>query len=98
MRTSNAKVRLAEIAERQSGRVAWSQLRMLADQHTLQRWRDHGYIHLVLPGVYAVGHRAADHTADLAAALLYAGPGAMLSHGTAAHWLGLIDERPKQIH
>ncbi|HEY6399340.1 MAG TPA: DUF559 domain-containing protein, partial [Solirubrobacteraceae bacterium] len=35
--------------------------------------------------------------ADLAAALLYAGPGAMLSHATAAWWWGLTDEQPKRI-
>lgn len=29
--------------------------------------------------------------ADLWAAILYAGPGAMLSHVTAAHWRGLLD-------
>jgi hypothetical protein len=36
--------------------------------------------------------------AQFSEALLYAGPGAMLSHATAAHWLGLLDEQPKAIH
>ena len=31
-------------------------------------------------------------------AVLYAGPGAALSHASAAWWLGLLDERPKPIH
>jgi hypothetical protein len=35
--------------------------------------------------------------ADLAAALLYAGPGAMLSHASAAWWLGVIDHPPVWI-
>jgi very-short-patch-repair endonuclease len=30
--------------------------------------------------------------------VLYAGPGAMLSHGSAARWRGLIDFAPAQIH
>ena len=34
---------------------------------------------------------------DLAAAVLYAGPGAMLSHATAVWWLGLLKYPPKQI-
>ncbi len=34
---------------------------------------------------------------DLWAAVLHAGPGAMLSHGTAAHWRGLIDYAPRLI-
>jgi predicted transcriptional regulator of viral defense system len=46
------------------------------------------YLHRLHPGVYAVGHAALSTEARLAAALLYAGPGAMLSHATAAWWLG----------
>jgi predicted transcriptional regulator of viral defense system len=61
-------------------------------------WLDQGYLHPKLPGVYAVGHPAGDYAAGLAAALLYAGPGAMLSHATATYWLDLLDERPRQIH
>jgi very-short-patch-repair endonuclease len=34
---------------------------------------------------------------DLCAAVLYAGPGAMLSHATAAWWLDLLQYPPKQI-
>lgn len=48
--------------------------------------------------MYAVGHSAVSTEADLAAALLYAGPGAMLSHATAAWWLGLLDDEPRTIH
>ncbi len=97
MSGSDAKVRLAAVAARQWGRVTWSQLRVLADDRTLQRWIDSGYLHRVLPGVYAVGHAAPDRDADLAAALLYAGPGAMLSHATGAWWHGLLKDRPSTI-
>jgi NAD(P)H-dependent FMN reductase len=68
------------------------------DRWTAQDWKRQGYIHLVLPRVYAVGHRAPSYESDLAAALLYAGPGAALSHATAAHWLELLDQHPRAIH
>jgi hypothetical protein len=58
------------------------------------KWIKRGYLNPKLPGVYAVGHGAPGIEGDLAAALLYAGPGAMLSHGTAAWWFGPIDTRP----
>jgi hypothetical protein len=56
-----------------------------------------GYLHRVLPGVYAVGSRARTTESELTAAVLYAGPGAMLSHATAAWWVGLADSRPYMI-
>ena len=43
------------------------------------------------------GHRAPSVEADLTAAVLYAGPGAMLSHATALWWRGLIDRQPWPI-
>lgn len=99
MPQQNAKVRLSGMAERQHGRVTWRQICELgvADR-TIGEWKKQGYIHRVLPGVYAVGHRAPSLEGDLAAALLYAGPGAALSHTTAAYWLGLLDQRPRVIH
>ena len=56
-----------------------------------------GYLRPDLPRVYAVGHRAPSVEADLFAAVLYAGPGAMLSHATALWWRGLIDRQPWPI-
>ena len=77
----------------------WTQIKRLGvGDKTITDWKRQGYIHRVLPSVYAVGHRAPAYEADLAAALLYAGPGAALSHTTAAHWLGLRDDRPRVIH
>ena len=93
MREWNAKV--LSLAERQAGRVAWWQLKALgADDKTIVRRTDSGYLHPVLPRVYAVGHRAPSIEADLWAAVLYAGPGAMLSHATALWWHELIESRP----
>ncbi len=94
----NAKVRVGRLAERQFGRVSTDQLvRIGVSSTTIARWRDAGYLHPELPAVYAVGHRAPSVEADLAAGLLYAGPGAMLSHATAAWWFALIDRRPHTI-
>jgi hypothetical protein len=93
MREWNAKVRL--LADRQAGRVAWWQLKALGiDDKTIVRRTEAGYLQPILPRVYAVGHRAPSIEADLWAAVLYAGPGAMLSHATALWWRGLLDHRP----
>src|SRR4249920_1485278 len=96
MREWSARVR--ELAERQRGRVSWAQLVALGvDDSAISRWAASGYLHQELPRVYAVGHRAPSAEADLTAAVLYAGPGAMLSHATALWWRGLIDQRPRTI-
>lgn len=98
MPTRRDKSRIADLARRQFGRVSRVQLRELGIANgTVSGWLADGYLHRVLPHVYAVGHQARTVEADLAAALLYAGPKAALSHSTAAWWLGLIDEQPKQI-
>jgi hypothetical protein len=93
MRDWNAN--LQGLADRQAGRVAWWQLKALGvANQTIVRWADGGYLHPVLPRVYAVGHRAHSVEADLWAAVLYAGPGAMLSHATALWWRSLLDKQP----
>lgn len=65
---------------------------------TSQRWAAAGYLHEAMPRVYAVGHVAASREADLWAAVLYAGPGAVLSHLTAAWWRGLVAFAGPAIH
>ena len=83
---------------RQYGRVTWAQLTTLGlPKTTIAREVDCGRLVPVLPRVYAVGHTAPSRQADLWAAILYAGPDAMLSHATAAHWIGLIDYPSKHI-
>jgi hypothetical protein len=98
MQKWSAKERTSSLASRQGGRLSWAQLRHLgiADA-TIHYWVDGGYLTRVLPKVYAVGHVAASYTADLWAAILYAGPGAMLSHTTGTAWRGLIDDTPRII-
>jgi predicted transcriptional regulator of viral defense system len=99
MPNSGNKVALATIARRQWGRVTWAQIQGLGvPRGTVSLWLKDGYLHPRLPRVYAVGHAATSVEADLAEALLYAGPGAMLSHATAAWWLGLLDDEPRLIH
>ena len=98
MRSRSAKVQVARLADRQSGRVGWAQLEALGvESVVVARWVVDGYLHHVHPRVYAVGHRAPSAEADLTAAVLYAGPGAMLSHATALWWHGLIDRQPWPI-
>jgi hypothetical protein len=98
MSNSSSKVALAALSERAWGRVSWAQIVGLGiPRGTVSGWIDDGYLHPRLPGVYAVGHVSMSIEAQFSEALLYAGPGAMLSHGTAAHWLGLIDRRPRPI-
>jgi hypothetical protein len=96
MREWSAKLR--RLADRQAGRAAWWQLTALGiDGKTIGRWVCAGYLTRVHPRVYAVGHRAPSIEADLWAAVLYAGPGAMLSHATALWWHELIEHPPWPI-
>jgi very-short-patch-repair endonuclease len=99
MLNPNAKVHVAAVADKAWGRVHWSQLCDLGvPKATISLWVSDGYLHEKLPGVYAVGHSAGPIEAELAEALLYAGPGAMLSHQTAAWWWKLTDRQPRAIH
>jgi very-short-patch-repair endonuclease len=51
-------------------------------------------MHTIHRGVYALGHVAIPIEGRLVAALLHAGPGALLSHQTAAWWWGLLEHEP----
>ena len=90
--------KVGSLAARQFGRVSWAQMVALGvDRRAIHRATSDGYLHRELPGVYAVGHQAPSVEGDLAAAVLYAGLDAMLSHATAAWWWGLVDERPPVV-
>jgi hypothetical protein len=94
-----AKVRVARVASRQHNRIAAHQLRRLEVRGSSVRdWMRAGYLHPRLRGVYAVGSPASTTESDLFEAVLYAGPGAMLSHTTGAWWLGLVDHPSPIIH
>jgi predicted transcriptional regulator of viral defense system len=90
---------VAAVAAAQWWRIRYDQLRAvgIADV-TIRRWRTDHYLHRVLPRVYAVGNPGGPIESHLSAALLYAGPGAMLSHGTAVWWLDLLKYPPPEIH
>ena len=91
--------RLAAIATRQWGVVSWDQL--LGGGITpsgVSRWVEQGRLHRIHPRVYSVGHRALSTEGRLAGALLYAGPGAALGHGTAAWWWQLWPDPPSAVH
>jgi hypothetical protein len=91
--------RLAALAEGQWGVVHRRQLASLGiSESTVWRWLEERRIFRLYPRVYAVGHRVLCEEGRLAAALLYAGDGAALSHLTAAWWWGLIDREPPMIH
>jgi very-short-patch-repair endonuclease len=86
-----SKRRVAGLAGRQFGRVTWAQLQALGlSTGTITRWHASGYLIQVLPRVYAVGHHAADIDAWLFSLVLFAGPDAALSHGTAAYRRGWL--------
>ncbi len=93
------KVGVAALAEGQWGVVSRGQLKRAGlGGTTISRWLRDGRLHALHPGVYAVGHRALPVEGRLTAALLFAGPGAMLSHATAGWWSGLWGTEPKRIH
>jgi very-short-patch-repair endonuclease len=81
---------LIELATRQHGVIARSQL---AELGCGKGWIDGrlstGYLHPLHRGVYAVGHRALGYRGRWMAAVLACGPGAVLSHRTAAAVLDL---------
>lgn len=93
------KLHVATLAGSQFGRISWAQLRQLgAGRSTIGRWLASGYLIRVLPGVYAVGHVAPSRDARLFELVLWAGPGASLSHGTAAWWRGLLSWPVSSTH
>lgn len=88
----------AALAEDQRGVVTRHQLFDLgvtpaAVDHALAT----GRLHQVFRGAAAVGYAPLDRIAELRAAALVCGPDAVVSHGTAAHLLGLWEHPPADI-
>jgi very-short-patch-repair endonuclease len=67
------------------------------DKRATSRLVASGHLHPKYRGVYAVGHPNLPVEGELTAALLAAGPGAALSHATAAWWWGLVERQPPVI-
>ncbi len=83
---------LSDLASRQHGVVCRRQLTRCGLTSAQIRSRIEGRVLIrIYPGTYAVGHRALTVRARWMAAVLFAGPGAVLSHRSAAALWGLID-------
>ncbi len=82
---------VSELAQRQWGVVARRQLAALGvSRHSADHWLRAGRLHRLHHGVYAVGHGVLRAEGHRLAAVLACGPGAVLSHrSAAAHW-GLL--------
>lgn len=86
---------IADIADDQHGRVTHEQLAANGvDSSRIRRWLADGRLRRVHTGVYAVGHTAPSLRADLMAAVLACGQGAVASHHSAGHLLGILRDRP----
>ncbi len=85
-------------AERQSGVVSRTQLLELGvSAAAIATWRRRQRLQVVYRGVYSVGHTALRPEGHRLAAVLACGPGAVLSHRTAAaHW-GLLNTTQTRI-
>jgi very-short-patch-repair endonuclease len=76
---------VARLAGRQHGVVARRQLHAIGlSSSAVGRWAAEGRLHRVHRGVYAVGHPVLTVNGRRMAAVLAAGPGAALSHASAA--------------
>jgi very-short-patch-repair endonuclease len=90
---------VARLATRQAGVVGVEQLLALgitrgAIKHRVATSR----LIRLHQGVYAVGHQALSDRGRIIAALLASGPGATVSHATAAHVWSLIPSMPPFVH
>src|SRR5690348_3363351 len=85
MRPQSAPLSIAALADAQYGVVARAQLldAGVTGAGVARRVRD-GRLRRVYRGVYAVGHRALTPEGRWMAAVLAGGPGAVLSHASAA--------------
>jgi very-short-patch-repair endonuclease len=81
---------IAALASRQHGNITRPQLLALGLGADAICYRVRiGRLHRIFSGVYSVGHRPPSPLARAAAAVLACGPGAVLSHGSAATLWGI---------
>lgn len=88
--------RLADLADRQYGLVALWQLSDL-DRDLARQRADAGSLHRVRQGVYTVGHSLLPRKGHLMGAVLACGPGAVLSHRSAAYLHGILDDARSRV-
>lgn len=90
---------LATLADRQHGVVSVGQLHRLGYSKDQIRWATlTGHLHPVDRSVYAVGHTRLSEIGRCFAAVFACGPGAVLSHHSAAWLHGLARWRPEPFH
>lgn len=88
-----------DLASRQHGVVArWQLLELGMSRASIGRRIGGGRLHRVAPGVYAVGRPGIDRLGTLMAAVLSCGPGAVLSHLSAAALWGFLPKYPSVVH
>ena len=64
----------------------------------IDHWLATGRLFPLYPGVYAWGRPDLPEKGELAAGLLYAGPGSALGGLSALWWRSLLEDRPRLIH
>jgi very-short-patch-repair endonuclease len=89
---------VATLAARQHGVVSVAQLLEIGLTHRMVEWRVAcGWLHRLHRGVYAVGHANVSREGYWMAATLACGPGAVLSHCSAAAHLGIRGTNASRI-
>ncbi|HEY8638234.1 MAG TPA: type IV toxin-antitoxin system AbiEi family antitoxin domain-containing protein [Solirubrobacteraceae bacterium] len=92
-------VALGALADRQHGVVSWWQLLAIRfTRSAISRLVAAGQLGRLHPGVYAVGHEHLRAEGRLMAAVLAVGPGAVLSHKSAAELHGLVRTASPRVH
>lgn len=98
-RTLRATRRATALAEKQGGRITHAQLRRCGlHEGQIQRWNQSARLTRITHGLYVLGPRIDTKASPLQEALLIAGEGSALSHGTSLWWRGLIRFPPRDIH
>jgi putative AbiEi antitoxin of type IV toxin-antitoxin system/uncharacterized protein DUF559 len=91
-------LRIGAVAARQHGVVTYAQLRALGvGRGEIDARSRRGALHRVHQGVYAVGHSSLSHKGRWMAAVLACGPGAVLSHASAAALWGFLRTEPGPV-
>lgn len=89
----------SELAARQHGAIARRQLAALGfGRRSIERAVERAQLHPAHRGVYLLGHRARGELTTPMAAVLAAGPGAMLSHASAAALWRIRELQPAVHH
>lgn len=91
--------RIAALADLQHGVVSLGQLESRGLTASAVRKRTTaGRLHRIRRGIYAVGREGLDRRGHWMAAVLACGPGALISHRTAAAALGLLPYEGARLH